>query len=157
MSQRAPASRRFGVWVAGLSTTAVLAPLLLDAIGPRLDARPRRHDESTTRVSTAGLYRLSYAPIGGAIPVNRIHSWALHVEGAVDQRPVAGAKISVDGAMPEHRHGLAARPEVSPAQVAGEYTVEGMKFQMYGWWVVSFEVEAPLGADRVAFDLRLRP
>jgi hypothetical protein len=33
--------------------------------------------------------------------------------------------------------------------------VEGMRFNMGGWWVVKFRVDAPAGPDSVVFNLDL--
>ena len=37
----------------------------------------------------------------------------------------------------------------------GDYAVEGMKFNMGGWWVVKFRVAADAGRDSVTFNLKL--
>ena len=37
----------------------------------------------------------------------------------------------------------------------GEHMVDGMKFNMGGWWVVTFRVASSLGADSVTFNLKL--
>jgi hypothetical protein len=38
---------------------------------------------------------------------------------------------------------------------AGDHLVEGMKFNMGGWWVVKFRVSASGRADSVVFNLKL--
>jgi hypothetical protein len=37
----------------------------------------------------------------------------------------------------------------------GTYLVEGMKFQMHGWWTVTFAISAAGKSDMVTFNLRL--
>jgi len=63
--------------------------------------------------------------------------------------------IRVDGDMPEHGHGLPTRPRVTAYLGNGDYLVEGMKFQMTGWWYVEFDVSAGGTQDTVRFDFVL--
>jgi hypothetical protein len=57
--------------------------------------------------------------------------------------------------MPQHGHGLPTRPQVTRALGDGTYLVEGMKFQMGGWWVVDFTIEVNGQSDSVRFNLAL--
>jgi hypothetical protein len=70
-------------------------------------------------------------------------------------RPVNGATIKVDGGMPEHGHGLPTQPRVAACSVEGVYVVEGLRFNMGGWWEVAFAIDGPRGADRVVFHLQI--
>jgi hypothetical protein len=70
-------------------------------------------------------------------------------------RPVENARISVDGGMPEHGHGLPTQPKVQGSLGGGLYAIEGLRFSMGGWWEVKLAIEAPQGADRVTFNLSL--
>jgi hypothetical protein len=70
--------------------------------------------------------------------------------------PVAAAQITVNGDMPDHGHGLPTRPEVLKEPEAGSYLVEGMKFNMPGWWVVSFSIKTADTEDSVIFNLMLQ-
>ena len=38
---------------------------------------------------------------------------------------------------------------------AGSYRVEGMKFNMTGWWELRFAITAPAGSDDVVFNVKL--
>ena len=38
----------------------------------------------------------------------------------------------------------------------GDYVVEGVKFQMGGWWVMEFAVAAAEGSDVAKFNLKLQ-
>ena len=111
-------------------------------------------DLSTERLSDGGLYRISFEPQVETIPLSRLHAWKVHVESA-DSVAVEAAAILVDGGMPEHGHGLPTRPKVTQALGGGAYLVEGMKFQMPGWWIVSFNVTSDQGTDTVTFNLML--
>ena len=70
-------------------------------------------------------------------------------------RPVDGATLVVDGGMPEHRHGLPTRPRVTRALGRGAYQVEGLKFNMGGWWTLTFGIDGSAGRDSVTFNLEL--
>ena len=37
----------------------------------------------------------------------------------------------------------------------GEYLVEGLRFNMSGWWVLSLDVDGSMGRDTVTFNLDL--
>jgi hypothetical protein len=70
-------------------------------------------------------------------------------------RPVENARISVDGGMPEHGHGLPTQPRVQGSLGGGMYDIEGLRFSMGGWWEVKLAIDSPQGADRVTFNLSL--
>lgn len=82
-------------------------------------------------------FRSSQVPI----PVNRMHSWILHVEDNSGE-PISGAKIVVDAGMPAHDHGLQTSPQVTRYLGDGDYLLEGMKFHMPGAWEVTVTVVA---------------
>jgi hypothetical protein len=111
-------------------------------------------DFSTTRLSDHGLFRVSYMSSQDVIPINQIHQWTLHIETPEGQ-PVENATITVDGDMPEHGHGLPTRPQVTEYLGNGDYLVEGIKFQMGGWWVMDFTVTADSHTDAVHFNMKL--
>jgi hypothetical protein len=70
-------------------------------------------------------------------------------------RPVDGATISVDGGMPQHGHGLPTRPRVTQALGGGVYEIDGVRFNMGGWWEFELDVAGAAGSDRVTFNLAL--
>ena len=73
------------------------------------------------------------------VPFNRIHRWTLLVSDLWGQ-PVSGAQIEVLGHMPGHVHGLPTQPRVTAELAPGIYEVDGLKFQMKGWWVMQFNI-----------------
>lgn len=111
-------------------------------------------DLSPQRMSENGLYRATILPQTDPVPLNKLHTWTLHVE-TPDSTTVDVATIAVDGGMPEHGHGLPTKPRVTQALGGGDFLVEGMKFQMPGWWVVEFAISSPRGTDTVTFNLML--
>jgi hypothetical protein len=120
----------------------------------RMSRVPANLDYSTTRASNDGLFRATYTPGVTPIPINRLHSWTLHLETPAGQ-PLEHATISVDGDMPQHGHGLPTRPVANTYLGHGDYLVEGLKYQMGGWWVMDFKVTAAGRTDTVRFNLLL--
>ena len=151
--------RRWIWWTVG--TLGVL--LLVGAIWFALMLRrmadentpPPDLDVSRTRVSAQGLYQGTYTPTLDPLTTDRLHSWTLHLETA-DGQPVETAAITVHGDMPGHGHGLPTKSIVSPHRGNGDYLVEGMKFQMPGWWYVEFDLVAGGTQDTVRFDFVLK-
>ena len=119
-----------------------------------LASPPKDLDYSRTRVSEHRAYRGTIRPKGDSIPQGRLQRWTLHLE-TVGGAPVDSATVSVDGGMPQHGHGLPTKPRVTRALGNGDHLVEGMKFNMGGWWVVKFRVNAEAGRDSVVFNVRL--
>jgi hypothetical protein len=112
-------------------------------------------DTSTVQFSAQQRFQVAYTPSVNPPPINQLHTWTLRVT-TPEGRPVEHAQIAVDGAMPEHGHGLPTRPQVTQELSAGTYLVEGMKFQMGGWWVVDVAIAGPDGqSDTVRFNLVL--
>jgi len=69
--------------------------------------------------------------------------------------PVDNATIRIDGGMPQHGHGLPTRPRVTRALGNGLYEIEGVRFNMGGWWEFKLAINAPSGSDIVTFNLAL--
>jgi hypothetical protein len=115
---------------------------------------PSNLDYSRTRPSEHALYRAAIKPEGDSIPQGKLQKWTLHLEAA-NGAPVSAASVAVDGGMPQHGHGLPTKPRVTRELGNGDYLVEGMKFNMGGWWVVKFRVSSTLGADSLVFNLNL--
>lgn len=115
---------------------------------------PKDLDYSRTRSSESGLYRATIKPQGDSIPQGKLHRWVLHLETAKGA-PVDACDITVDGGMPQHGHGLPTKPRVTRDLGNGDHLVDGMKFNMGGWWVVKFRVASTSGTDSVVFNLKL--
>ena len=134
--------------IAGAAAIALLTGCML-FVRPPSDL-----DYSRTRTSAGGVYRATVQPQGDSIPQGKLHRWTLHLETAAGA-PVDGATVAVDGGMPQHGHGLPTKPRVTRQLGNGDYAVEGMKFNMGGWWVVKFRVSAAEGRDSLVFNVRL--
>jgi len=138
--------------------------LLMPIIGPRFlhpmmmggsESAPAALDTATSRTTDNGLFTVSWRSDTDAVPLNQIHTWTLTVT-TPDGAPVENAEISVDGGMPQHGHGLPTSPQVTEYLGNGEYRVEGLRFQMTGWWEVKFNISADGQSDSITFNLTLR-
>ena len=114
-----------------------------------------KDDESEPEgvASAQGLYRVAFEVNPAGSPVNRLHTWAFALRDG-DGDPVSDARVTVDGDMPAHGHGLPTRPVVREVG-GGRYVIEGMKFQMGGRWFVQLSIDAEEGSDRVRVDFDL--
>lgn len=136
--------------------------LLMPILGPRFmhpimmgdQPAPNNLDTSTSRLSDDGLFQVSWSSDADVPPLNQIHTWTLHIETA-DGQPVEGATILVDGGMPQHGHGLPTNPQVTEDLGGGDYRLEGMRFQMPGFWEVRFNISANGQDDSITFNLIL--
>jgi hypothetical protein len=116
---------------------------------------PSDLDLSTTRFSAHKIFKVSFRSKLDPVVINKIHSWELSVE-TPEGVPVSDAKISIDGGMPQHGHGLPTQPEVEQEPGSGTYLVGGVKFSMPGWWVVNFHIKAENKEDTVTFNLLVK-
>jgi hypothetical protein len=86
--------------------------------------------------------------------LRRLHTVPVKITDAAG-RPVEQARITIDGGMPEHGHGLPTQPRLGRALGGGVYEIDGVRFSMSGWWEFKLAIESPAGADRVTFNLSL--
>jgi len=131
---------------------AILSGLVMGCGHFRTDAPSP--DIQTVKASAHNLYRASVRPDVTPIPVQRLQRWTLHLD-TIDGHSVDTATITMDGGMPQHGHGLPTSPRVTRALGNGDHLVEGVKFNMGGWWVVRFAITSSAGTDTVTFNLGL--
>ena len=109
-------------------------------------------------VSEEGHFVGSWSSDPDVPPINMVHQWILHIATA-DGAPVEGATITVGGDMPANGHGMPTQPEVTADLGGGDYRVEGMAFQMGGYWIIDVTVTATVTAggetDLIRFGLEL--
>ena len=72
-----------------------------------------------------------------------------------DGQPIENAAITIDGGMPQHGHGLPTRPRVTRNLGGGTYLIEGVRFNMGGWWEFKVSITGSTGADTITFNLSL--
>jgi hypothetical protein len=147
-------------WIIAAVVLLMALVALFPIIGPRYimplmsGPPPAALDTAANQLTANGLYKVSFASNLEPIAINEMHSWTLHVETA-DGRPITDGDIRVGGGMPQHGHGLPTQPQVTQNLGNGDYLVEGLRFQMPGWWEVSFEITADSQTDSVVFNLVL--
>jgi hypothetical protein len=146
--------RRFPLWARIVGVIVILALVAFAVITLRMNYVPDNLDLSTTRMSEQGIYQVSYVPELEPVPINQIQTWTIRVTEP-DGQPVEDADMTVDGGMPQHGHGLPTVPQVTEYLGDGLYQIEGMKFNMPGWWVLTFEIVRNGTTDAVTFNLML--
>lgn len=109
---------------------------------------------SNLQLSKQGLYRVSFRSNTIPIPLNKIHSWIIHVE-ASNGKFVEDAKIAVYGGMPKHKHGLPTAPRVTQNIGNGDYIIEGIKFSMSGQWEIWLNIRASGKIDKIVLKTTL--
>lgn len=143
-------SRRTVLTAAVLFITAI--PLTAATAG-MFSPVPDNLNWSLTRPSKAGHYDITIRPDIAPVPVGRIHTWTVYIIPKGSAAPIP-SDILIDGGMPQHGHGLPTRPKVVTQLPDGGYRVEGMKFNMTGWWTLTVHISGA-APDEVTFNLRL--
>jgi YtkA-like len=105
-------------------------------------------------VSEEGHFVGSWSSDPAVPPINLVHQWILHI-ATPGGAAVEGASITVGGDMPAHGHGMPTQPEVTADLGGGDYRVEGMAFQMGGYWIIDVTVTAGGDSDLIRFGLEL--
>lgn len=112
---------------------------------------PKDLDLRLRRPTVDQKYVVTLQPPAQPAAINQLHSWQVTIASPAGV-PVQGARIHVDGGMPQHGHGLPTRPKVTRELPDGGYVIEGMKFSMTGWWEIKLAIDGPRGPDRVTFN-----
>jgi hypothetical protein len=105
------------------------------------------------RSSAGGRYVAILAPAKPLRP-RQMQTVRVTVRDA-EGRAIDEAQISIDGGMPQHGHGLPTRPRVTKNLGDGIYEIEGVRFNMGGWWEFKLAIAGSRGADTVTFNLDL--
>jgi hypothetical protein len=152
MSNRSLKSRwKHLLWIVPVAVLAIggggMAAMMMQPVPDDLDL-------SLSRTTDNGLYVSSLEPGISPVTVGPIHSWTVEVTTA-EGLPVEDATISIEGGMPQHGHGLATSPKVTQALGEGRYLIEGMKFNMPGWWTLTLHIDGSSGSDEATFNLSL--
>jgi hypothetical protein len=148
-------------WMIRTIKVAALAVFTLGAIGCMMHGMMMQDVEVPAasefgmgpRRSAGGQYQATLIPEQD-LQLRKLQAVRLAVADSAGN-PVDGATIAIDGGMPQHGHGLPTQPRVSRALGGGEYLVEGLRFNMGGWWVLTFRVAGAPGQDSVTFNLDL--
>lgn len=115
---------------------------------------PEDLDLSLRKTTAKGLYIASLVPDTSPTPVGVLHSWTLQL-ATPDGRAAGHAAIAIEGGMPQHGHGLPTQPQVTAGEGPGTYRIDGLKFNMAGWWTLTISIAGPQGDDAATFNLVL--
>jgi cytochrome c peroxidase len=142
----------------------LLALILMLAVSPLhadsrdVVARLRRLNQpvpaefDTSRVRKTSNLSVSYE--AGDLRLRTPQDWILVIKDRQDQ-PVEGAQVKFTGGMPQHGHSFATDPGIRELG-QGRYGVDGIQFQMPGWWAIEVEiVRRDHAKESVRFDLLL--
>lgn len=111
-------------------------------------------ETSSSKSSDAGHFIVAYESKAKPIKINQMHSWVIAIQDA-NKKTILDAIVNIAGGMPEHDHGLPTQPLITKNLGEGKYLLEGMKFHMHGYWVVTLSIEAAGKTDQVTFPLNL--
>lgn len=142
-------------WLVPLLSLVAVVIIAVLFMGWRMNNVPSDLDLSSSHATQNGMFEVAYEPSSTIIPINELHTWTLTVT-TPDGKAIEDAEITVAGDMPQHGHGLATQPQVTQNLGDGKYLVEGLKFQMGGWWVMSFTITANGQTDTAQFNLVLK-
>jgi hypothetical protein len=144
-------SRRHFLWIVPLAVVAVGgAGFAARMMGPP----PADLDLALSKTTDRGMYVASLSADVAPIPVGAIHTWTVKVTSP-DGTPADTVAIAIDGDMPQHGHGLPTKPEVTTDLGEGNHLIEGMKFNMDGWWTLTVAIDGANGTDTATFNLVL--
>ncbi|HEX2166392.1 MAG TPA: FixH family protein [Longimicrobiales bacterium] len=105
------------------------------------------------RVSSAGVYSVTLEPVA---PLAKRKLQRVRVRIVDDSGlPIDNATIEVDGGMPQHGHGLPTRPRMTKRLGEGLYEIDGVRFNMGGWWEFKLAIADGARSDSVTFNLSL--
>jgi hypothetical protein len=105
------------------------------------------------RTSVGGRYVATLEP-AKPLRTRQLQTVRLVVRDA-EGRAIDEAEISIDGGMPQHGHGLPTRPRVTRSLGDGIYVIEGVRFNMGGWWEFTLAIAGSHGPDTITFNLAL--
>jgi hypothetical protein len=115
---------------------------------------PADLDLARAKPTQAGVFAVAIEPEVEPVQQGPLHNWIVTVTTPAGQ-PVEDATITVDGGMPQHGHGLPTVPAVTAALGEGRYRIEGVRFNMGGWWELKLAITAGGASDAVTFNLVL--
>jgi len=133
---------------------AVLAIAGVGYSAMMMGSPPSDLDLALSKPTDHGLYIASLAADQSPIPVGAIHTWTVRVT-TPEGTPADALAIAFDGGMPQHGHGLPTKPQVTTDLGDGRHLIEGVKFNMDGWWTITISIEGAQGADAATFNLVL--
>lgn len=132
--------------------SSFLAAFALLTVAACATKPPADHFGFGPRISEGKLYSATIDAPSKPLAPRRMMKLQVSIRDAAGN-PVDGAQIEVDGGMPQHGHGLPTKPRVTRSLGDGRYEIDGLRFNMGGWWVLRLAIHSSAGADRVTFNL----
>jgi hypothetical protein len=108
-------------------------------------------DTGREALSEGGNYRVGYRVAGGVVPFDRLHDWLLSITDK-NGKPVEKVRLEIANSMPGHPHGAKTAPRMTRHIKGGKHLVEGMYFNMRGWWSTKITIKQGDLTDRVEFN-----
>ena len=139
-------------WIVAIAVLALLGVGGFYAM-KMLSPPPADLDLARSKETANGRYTVAVEPEAEPLQTGTLHTWLVTVTS--NGTPVTDAQIAVDGGMPQHGHGLPTAPQATGHIGEGRYRIEGVRFNMGGWWVLKLTVDSPAGRDDVEFNLTL--
>lgn len=115
---------------------------------------PADLDLTRSKPSANGLYVVAIEPEVAPVQQGPLHNWVATVT-LPGGEAVTDAALTIDGGMPQHGHGLPTAPQSTGHIGEGRYRIEGVRFNMSGWWVLRLTIAAPAGRDEAEFNIVL--
>lgn len=111
-------------------------------------------DLDTRKLSEQALFAVEVTSKLEPVAINQMHSWVIRIRD-MSGTPIEGAEVVVTGGMPMHGHDLPTEPRVTEYLGDGQYLLEGVRFNMGGWWELKLAIASGHGHDNVTFNLVL--
>jgi hypothetical protein len=155
LSDRIENTRRLpGFMAAILSTIIVFVATDGYTAGTHDVSRPASSEFGPGPRTSTGKYYVAMFEAQQPLRPRKMQTVRVRIRDAAGA-PVDGAEITIDGGMPQHGHGLPTRPRVTRNLGEGVYEIEGVRFNMGGWWEFKLAISSPAGDDSVTFNLDL--
>jgi hypothetical protein len=116
---------------------------------------PKHLEVATAKASEHAKFNVDMTSQLNPVAINKIHNWVVQIRKP-DGEPVADAKVHISGGMPMHGHSLATSPRVTKYLGDGKYLIEGVRFNMPGWWELKLMIKGGHHKDNVTFNLILK-
>lgn len=112
-------------------------------------------DTSLSKMTESGQFKVSVSPRPQPVPINRMHQWILSVAGP-DGHPIDDVKVEISGDALGRNRQLPTAPRVTRYLGGGQYLIEGVRFNMAGWWELKLRVESGQHRDSVTFNIEIK-
>jgi hypothetical protein len=140
--------------VAAIAVVVVMAAVATVLSMKFFMSTPDDLDLARSKPSANGVYQVSIEPVLEPVEQGALHAWIVTVSSP-DGKPVTDATLTLDGGMPQHGHGLPTRPQSAGPIGEGRYRIEGVRFNMSGWWMLKVGIDASAGKDEADFNIVL--